>query len=177
MVDINVRVLGEADWQVYRDLRLEALRESPDAFVSSYDEESRYDDDHWQEQLRGNRLLIAERNGTPVGVMGLGVNAEDDEVGEVLGLWVDPQARRDRVAAGLVGAAVEQAVDQGRKRLYFWVGSDNGAAVAFASTIGFRPTSERRPAGAGDEAGADDEVAMMLALSADPGSVANPRIP
>ena len=127
--------------------------------------------------MRGTRLLIAERDGAPVGVIGLGTHAEDAEGGEILGLWVDPRTRRDRIAWGLVLTAAEQALAQGRKRLYFWVGSDNGPAVAFASTMGFRPTSERRPTVADDEAEAAHEVAMVLALSADPSSVRNPQIP
>ena len=35
MSEINVKVLGEEDWQVYRDLRLAALQESPAAFVDT----------------------------------------------------------------------------------------------------------------------------------------------
>lgn len=177
MSDSGARVLSEADWQVYRDLRLEALRESPDSFVASYDEESQYDEQLWREQLRRARRLLAERNGEAVGMVGLGIRDQDPEVGEILGLWVAPEARGSRVAWNLVRAAAEQAFADGRRRLYFWVGSDNGPAVAFASTFGFRPTSERRLARAANDVDGSEEVAMVLPLAADPSSVKNPRLP
>ncbi|HYO17077.1 MAG TPA: GNAT family N-acetyltransferase, partial [Dermatophilaceae bacterium] len=33
MSEINVRALGEEDWEQYRDIRLRALQDSPEAFV------------------------------------------------------------------------------------------------------------------------------------------------
>ena len=177
MTDISARVLGEEDWQVYRELRLTALRESAGAFVSSYDEESQYDEEFWRERMRRAHRLVAERNGEAVGVVGLGLHDKNPEVGEIFGLWVAPEARGTRVAWRLVGAVAEQAFRDGRRRLYFWVGSDNGPAVAFASTFGFRPTSERRPTRVASQVDGEEEVAMVLPLSADPSSVRNPRLP
>jgi ribosomal protein S18 acetylase RimI-like enzyme len=177
MSDSHARVLSESDWQVCRDLRLEALHESPDSFVASYDEESKYDEQTWRARMRGARWLVAERDGKRVGVVGLGLHDQDPEAGEIFGLWVEPQARGNRVAWGLVRDAAEQAFAEGRRRLYFWVGSDNGPAVAFASTFGFRPTSERRLALDANEVDGADEVAMVLPLAPDPSSVTNPLLP
>ncbi|WP_132476949.1 GNAT family N-acetyltransferase [Rhodococcus sp. SMB37] len=174
MADIEVRVLGEADWQVYRDLRLAALRESPGAVVAADEEQSRDDEQGWRERMRSIRLLVADRAGEAVGIIGLGVHARDEQAGEILGVWVAPQARRSRVAWDLVRAGAEHSRAQGHRRLYFWVGSDNGSAVAFASAFGFRPTSDRRPARGTDAGDSPGEVAMVLSLSVDPG---NPRLP
>jgi len=175
MTEMTARLLGEEDWKVYRDLRLSALQESPDAFVAGYDEESQYDEQFWRERMRRARRLVAERNGEAVGVVGLGIRDSDIEAGEIFGLWVAPQVRGTRVAWGLVRAVAQQAFADDRRRLYFWVGSDNGPAVAFASTFGFRPTAERRPARAASEVDGEDEVAMVLPLSSDPSSLSNPQ--
>ncbi len=120
---------------------------------------------------------MAEREGTTAGLVGLGIHDKDPQDGEIFGLWVPPQARRSRVGWGLVRAAAEEAVAEGRRRLYFWVGSDNGPAVAFASAFGFRPTSERRLARAANEGNGAGEVAMVLPLAPDPTSVVNPQLP
>ena len=72
MTDGRSRVLSESEWQACRDLRLEALREAPDSFVASYDEELQYDEELWRERMRQERWLIAERDGKTVGVVGLG---------------------------------------------------------------------------------------------------------
>lgn len=183
MTEIVVRSLAEDDWQVLRAVRLDALRESPDAFLSHHDTESQHDEAFWRAWTREARLFLAERDGDAVGMVGLGVVEGDSRTGEILGLWVAPRERRGQVAIDLLRAAVGQAVAEGRQRLYFWVGSDNGPAVGFASTAGFRPTSERRPAhptpgGDGGDPGDDaGEVAMVLSLSPDPTSVMNPLMP
>ncbi len=175
--DGRVRVLDEADWPVCRDLRLEALRQSPESFVANYDDEKQYDENAWRERLRQGRWLVSELDGKTVGLVGLVLHDEDPELGEIYGLWVAPEARGNRVARGLVQAAADQARADERRRLYFWVGSDNGPAVAFASAFGFRPTSERRIVRTDGEGEGVPEVAMVLSLASDPVSVANPYIP
>ena len=40
MSDISVRVLQEDDWHAYREVRLAALQESPEAFLATYAEEA-----------------------------------------------------------------------------------------------------------------------------------------
>ena len=40
MSEISVRVLEENDWQDYREVRLAALQESPQAFLATYAEEA-----------------------------------------------------------------------------------------------------------------------------------------
>ena len=74
MSDITVRVLGEADWQRYREVRLAALKDSPDAFVSTYEEEADYDEAHWRERMTNAQRLLAEVDGAPVGVASLAMS-------------------------------------------------------------------------------------------------------
>ena len=46
---------------------------------------------------------------------------------------------------GMLSHAATVAREEGLKQLLYWVGTDNGRAVAFASSFGFRPTDSRRP--------------------------------
>lgn len=177
MADINTRALDEDDWQHYRRLRLAGLKESPDAFVATYSEESLRDEPYWRDQMRRAHRLVAERDGEPVGIVSLGRHDDDPRSGEVFGLWVTPSTRNSRVAWQLVAAAAKQASRDGLDKLYFWVGTENGPAVAFASSFGFRPTYKRRPAHATHDVGGNVETAMVLSLSADPTSVKNPWMP
>ena len=170
MADIKVRVLGEGEWQVYRDVRLAALRDAPDAFVGRFEDEVRYADDFWRERMIRAHRIVAERDGASIGLVCLGLHNDDPETGEVFGLWTAPTVRGERVAWTLVSAAARKATEDGRERLYFWAGSDNASAVGFASNFGFRPTSERRTVHVADDAPEKeaDEVAMVLPLTADP---------
>ncbi len=38
MADIKVRLLDDDEWQLYREVRLAALRDAPEAFVASFED-------------------------------------------------------------------------------------------------------------------------------------------
>jgi ribosomal protein S18 acetylase RimI-like enzyme len=178
MTDVTVRSLGEEDWQEFRAIRLAALRDSPDAFVASADAEEGFEEDFWRLRLRRSTRLVAVRDveadsaGQPVGVVSLGQGKDDEgRVAEIFGLWVAPDARGTGVATKLVEASADRARRDGRTHVSYWVGTDNGRAVAFASGIGFRPTDFRRPmrvtSGSSDDD--EEEIAMVLPLGEDRG--------
>lgn len=52
MRDIKIKQLLEHDWQFAKSIRLLALQQNPDVFLSSYDEESQYEDSVWKNQLK-----------------------------------------------------------------------------------------------------------------------------
>lgn len=170
MSEITVRPLGEEDWQQYRDTRLTALRESPEAFAATVADEEAYDEDFWRLRMTRSARLLAERDGSPLGIVSLGRGSDErPTTSELFGLWVSPEARGSGVATELVRAGANMAREQGQTQLTYWVGSDNGRAVAFASGFGFRPTADRRPMRVRSDDD-EDEVAMVLALGGDRGS-------
>lgn len=165
MAEITVRPLTEDEWAEFRSVRLAALQESPEAFVASFEEEEAYDEDFWRLRLRRSQRLLAEVDGAAVGVVSVGgVDGEDNTVAELFGLWVTPALRGKGVAAALVQAGAKRAAEAGRTHLNYWVGTDNGRAVAFASGFGFRPTDERRPVRVENEDDGDEEIVMVLPL-------------
>lgn len=169
MTEIDVRSLGEEDWQDFRSVRLAALRESPDAFVSSLDEENAYAEDFWRLRMRRSQRLLAEEDERPVGVVSVrSQGTGESQICELFGLWVVPEKRGKGVAWQLVEAAARHARENDCHALAYWVGTDNGRAVAFASSFGFRPTDDRRPMRAGGNDG-DEELMMLLPLGSDAG--------
>jgi ribosomal protein S18 acetylase RimI-like enzyme len=168
MTEITVRALSEDDWETYRSVRLAALRESPEAFVATVEEEEAFDEDYWRTRMNRSARLVAEREGKAVGVVSVGMaNAEEGNAGELFGLWVRPEARGSGVATRLVKDGASIAAKRGNTHLVYWVGTENGRAVAFASGIGFRPTDYRRPMGVVSEEDGEEEIAMVLPLSPD----------
>ncbi len=166
MSEITVRELGEDDWETFRSLRLEALKEAPDAFVADHADECEKDEDFWRARMRRSARLVAEADDQQVGVVSIGDANEREEAtgGQLFGLWVRPEWRGRGAAAALVREGARIAAGHGRTQLYYWVGSDNGRAVAFASSFGFRPTDDRRPMRTG---GDEQEIALVLALGED----------
>jgi ribosomal protein S18 acetylase RimI-like enzyme len=178
MTAVTVRSLGEEEWKEFKAIRLAALRDSPDAFVAKVDEEEAFDEDLWRLRMRRSVRLVAvpvdgngNASGEPVGVVSLGQGKDEEgRVAEIFGLWVAPDARGTGVATKLVEASAERARRDGRTHVAYWVGTDNGRAVAFASGMGFRPTDSRRPMRVAAANGNDEEeIAMVLALGEDRG--------
>ena len=62
MSQITVRVLREDHWQQFRDIRLAALRDSPEAFVASAEQESQLDDHKVRAAFVTAMLAAAERS-------------------------------------------------------------------------------------------------------------------
>jgi GNAT superfamily N-acetyltransferase len=120
---------------------------------------------------RSTRLL-AERDGIPLGIASVGPASEEDAgLAQLFGLWVAPEARGTGVATELVRAGARTAADAGKRQLLYWVGTENGRAVAFASGFGFRPTADRRPMRVLSEDDGEEELAMTLPLAGDRGGI------
>lgn len=172
MSEIEVRPLGVEEWETFRSVRLTALQESPDAFVASYAEEASEPEEFWRARMQRSVRLLAERDGRALGVASVGAAEDQPEAAQLFGLWVRPDARGSGVATALVRAGALTAAKAGKRHLLYWVGTDNGRAVAFASGFGFRPTAERRPMRVRSEDDGEEETAMTLPLLGDRGGVA-----
>ncbi len=175
MKETTVRVLEESEWTLYRDVRLQSLTDSPDAFSARLAEEADQDEQFWRERMTRSHRLLAERKGVPQGVVSVGPYENDPAAAEVYGLYVVPDARHGGVAWRLVEAATSVATRLGAERAYFWVGTDNPTAIGFANNVGFRVTGHRRPARTSDLERGDDEMAMVLPLQPDKTSTPNPN--
>jgi GNAT superfamily N-acetyltransferase len=169
MADISVRSLTEDDWQTYRSARLAALVESPEAFVATAEAEQEFPEKEWRDRMNRSHRLLAEVDDETVGVASVGEIRETDTPGaaELFGLWVRPSSRGSGVASALVRAGAETARNNGKTHLAYWVGSDNGRAVAFASGFGFRPTDSRRPMRVVSDDDGEEEICMVLPLGVD----------
>jgi ribosomal protein S18 acetylase RimI-like enzyme len=171
-----VRVLTEDDWSAYRALRLAGLQESPDAFDRSYTEEAAYSEECWRSRMRRASRLLAERDGVPRGIVSCTVVDEHPASADVYGLWVDPATRQAGVAWQLMDAVVRLATAQSQTQLYYWVGTENTRAIAFAINFGFRPSPERRPARIQRAEFGEEEIAMVLSVGSDPAATPNPTM-
>lgn len=172
MSDITVRSLDAEEWEQYRTMRLRALAESPEAFVARHDDEEAEPEEFWRARMTRSVRLLAERDGEPLGIASVGAAGDDQpDIAQLFGLWVSPEARGTGVAAALVRHGARVAAERGMTQLFYWVGTDNGRAVAFASSIGFRPTGNRRPMRVVSEDDGEEEIAMTLPLAGDRGGI------
>lgn len=163
MTDTTVRRLTDGEWKTYRDMRLKSLKEAPEAFVKTYDEELEFDESVWHDRMRRAERLIATLDGSDVGILSMRPADEDfEDCAEIFGLWVEPDLRGQGIAVALFQEAADEAQKDGHTHLVYWVGTENGPGVAFASARGFRPSEQRRPMEGAHEG--EQEIAMVLAI-------------
>ena len=137
------------DWQVYRNIRLRMLRETPDAYASSYAVEAASPESRWRQRLDNPMLFLAsDRRGEVVGTA-TGVPRPDGTV-EVVAMYVAPEARGQGCAAQLLDAVAAAARERGAHSLTLRVIAGNQAAHRSYTRYGFLATGgagpmERKP--------------------------------
>jgi ribosomal protein S18 acetylase RimI-like enzyme len=146
-----IRPFVADEWPVYRDVRLRALRDSPDAYGSILDRESVLTEDEWAARLargvrsEGELPLIAECDGEPCGLAWVRFDDDAPEAAHLYQMWVAAEHRRRGVGRALVDAAAAWARAMGATRLELDVTTSNEAAVRLYEGVGFATNGEPRP--------------------------------
>lgn len=149
MNDVTIIDLPRSRWPEFRELRLEALQDSPQAFGASHADEVSYPDQHWIGRLREAEerrsvSLFAERDGELVGMIGAFFEA-GPEVATVVAVYVRPAARGDGVGKQLVGAVLDRLREMpGTETARLMVNVDQVPAVALYRSAGFVEVGRER---------------------------------
>jgi ribosomal protein S18 acetylase RimI-like enzyme len=164
---LEIRRITEQDWPLLRAIRLDALRADPDAFGSTYADQAAFPEHRWQamaaESARGpdHCVLIASRDGEPVGMVRTVRDGRRLAVFGVYSVWVAPGERRRGVGRALLDAIEEWVRAAGGSELELTVMEDGDAAKALYAAHGYR-FDGRRERAIGARA---TELGMSKALS------------
>ncbi len=162
---LKVRRLEADDVTDYRELRLEGLNRHPEAFGSSWEDESARPASWWAERLQTSTVLGGWIDDSPLlGVAGLHLQtaAKLRHKGILWGMYVRPAARGSGLAASLVQRVIEHARTL-VEEINLTVVASNAAALRLYSAADFKQYGvERRALKIGDTY--YDEVLMALAL-------------
>lgn len=151
MTPHTVRTIGPDEWPAYRELRLRALLDSPDAFGSSHALESARPDALWAERLAGAATsgrdlpLFAHDGGTLVGLAWCKVDAADPRVADLFQMWVAPEARGRGTGAALLDACIRFSRARRVQRLRLGVTDTDSPAMRLYRRAGFVPDGEPLP--------------------------------
>jgi ribosomal protein S18 acetylase RimI-like enzyme len=152
MTLVRMRVLAETEWPIWRDLRIRALTDAPDAFGRTLEGALAMTDDDWRAHFSTDaRTFIAEIDGTPVGGAVIRVEPDEPSIAGLFGMWVDPSVRRSGVAKALLEAAEASARAFGATEIELEVTAGNEAAQTFYRSAGFIETGRREPLRAGSQ--------------------------
>ena len=64
----NLQLLSPVDWRVLKEVRLRALQDSPNAFMSCYDSELRLSDWEWRRMFDASTWVVARDAENVVGL-------------------------------------------------------------------------------------------------------------
>jgi RimJ/RimL family protein N-acetyltransferase len=143
---MDIRLAGAEDWEAFRELRLRALADAPDAFGGTVDAARDESDAYWRGWISGEgwdadvRSWVADDRGT---LRGMAVGARfhaEPSVLNLFGMWVEPPVRGTGVALRLVGMVEVWGWALGLDRIVLRVSDGNARAEAFYDKLGFTRT-------------------------------------
>jgi GNAT superfamily N-acetyltransferase len=146
-----IRTLAPAEWAVYKDLRLRALADSPDAFGGTLAAEQDRSDVEWQKRLasgsdsRWNLPLLAEAGGKPVGLAWCRIVEANPEVANLYQMWVAPDHRGVGIGQMLLDTAIAWARANHALYLDLGVTYRDSPAMRLYTRRGFKPLGPPQP--------------------------------
>lgn len=142
----NIIKLDLSQWQDYKNIRLDALKSDPQAFLSSYKREAGWLDEKWMSRLQetfkpGSWLLFAKiPSGELIGMVG-GYRDSNDLVNhsaQVWGVYVKQQYRGKGVAKALMKEILEEfSLVDDIETAILEVNTDQKSAKKLYETFGF----------------------------------------
>jgi ribosomal protein S18 acetylase RimI-like enzyme len=145
---ISVRPIKPGEWQLYRDTRLYALRDSPDAFASTYEEEALRADQSWKARIisafssnHDHALFALNRNE----ICGLAWGKLSADTADIFQMWVNPNSRGLGAGRALLDELLAWAKICGALRIRLGVTAADTPAMHLYKAFGFLPNGDLEP--------------------------------
>jgi ribosomal protein S18 acetylase RimI-like enzyme len=145
---VQVRRLEPPEWVAFRDIRLRALADAPEAFGGTLAGESAQSDADWQAKAdpKGGAIFVVDgADGLVAMVMGGQAPTDFPGAAALFSMWVDPSIRRSGLGIALIDAVKAWAIEQGYSVLGLGVTTTNEPAIALYRRLGFADTGDRYP--------------------------------
>ena len=136
---------------LHREVRLRALRDSPESFAETAEEAEERPLSYWEDLTRsvtelGRHAMFLACEADAVLGSTYGLRDRDNrDTARIGGMWVAPSHRRRGVGRALLHAALSWAREQGFKRVGLWAPAASPAALSLYRQAGFKETERRQP--------------------------------
>lgn len=142
----HIRPLTEPDWPIVRDLRIRALKDSPDSFRPTLQSAIAEPETYWRAWAAGRpgtfQAFAAFEDDHPVGLVSGG--RREDGTGHFGAVWADPTTRGKGLGRALVETICQFLESVGCTRIELSV-TDGNPAERLYESLGFRRTGESHP--------------------------------
>ncbi|MFI5710957.1 GNAT family N-acetyltransferase [Kribbella sp. NPDC051620] len=140
---MEFQVLAADDWQLLRDVRLQALKDSPGAYISNYETEASWTEASWRRSFADALWVVLRNSRRIIGLArSLRVDGRPPDERHLEAVWVEPRHRRTGVMRALLVYLTELEPDVHDWLL--WVLDHNAEALEAYERLGFEPTGERQ---------------------------------
>jgi GNAT superfamily N-acetyltransferase len=147
---ITIEPITAANVQLFRDVRLRALADTPSAFGSTYAREAAFPDSEWLARAlrwNGERGIgfLAMDGPTGCGIAGSFLREDDAAKAQLISMWTAPTHRQQGVGRLLVNEIFNWARSRSVRELLLMVTSVNQPAMTFYDRLGFTRTGHTEP--------------------------------
>ena len=142
---IAIEPITSLNASLFKDVRLRALQDAPQAFGSTYAREVQFTDTEWMQRVeRWNGAsgigFLAMDQEIARGIAGSFLDQHDATCAQLISMWTAPTHRQRGIGRLLVNAVVEWAGGRNARSLLLMVTSNNESAIRFYERLGFAPT-------------------------------------
>ncbi len=134
---VTIRRAAAGDEPVLRALRLEALRDAPAAFASTYEREASRTTADWQRWMSPGVTFLLERDGVASGLVAGVHDQTDSAVIFLLAMWLHPALRGTGAADMLVASVISWAAEQRAREVRLNIAKANTRAQRCYERNGF----------------------------------------
>jgi ribosomal protein S18 acetylase RimI-like enzyme len=134
----EIRLLAPGDAAMFRDVRLEALRQNPEAFASTFEQEKNKPPSWFQERISQADIFGAFIEDELLGIVGFRAQdrSKTKHKAVLWGMYVRAIARNSGLGRRLVDAVVKHASER-VEQLQLTVVSENRTAYRLYKNLGF----------------------------------------
>lgn len=147
--DFSIVQLTPDDWELYRELRLEGLKNDPQAFGSNYEKELEAPEAKWRlrlapysEESQALNVFVKDNKTEKLaGIMGF--YTPDTEVAQIVSVYISPKYRGKKLSSKLMCYLIDFIKSQGKyKNIKLSVNKEQLAAVNLYKSFGFEVVGE-----------------------------------
>ncbi len=140
---MNIRVLKEQDTQVYRTIRLNALKNSPESFGSSYEEEAAFEVERFTKRITkpNSYTFGAFEEKQLAGICNISFQPRKkmNHRAELFSMYVEPDFRSKGIGKALIERTIQSAHERKTvQQIYLTVVSSNKTAKSMYDSFGFK---------------------------------------
>lgn len=142
--------LPVSEWKSYKEIRLRALKEDPQAFGAAYEDAVKFDESEWRRRLENAEnsdrswLWFAQENQKIVGLIGAYMEKDATNEATIVSVFVPKEERGKGISSLLMDKIIsELSAKPYLKKINLTVNKDQVAAVNLYTKFGFVKVGEQ----------------------------------